>query len=343
MADNKVSPQVAAANVGGAWSAGSGVLSSALNLFGAYQQHKWQQEAYDRQLADNLAQWKRENEYDSPKNQIARMRQAGLNPDLMYGDVSPTGASIGKSMPSFQQFENPMAGSASILQMTGAQIANIMADSRLKEAQANNLDASSGELLARTQKTLQETLPHDLYVRMAESGAFKTEAEAQQVIRMTEKIGEDIRLLGEQIKGVNLDNALKDLERLTAEELRPIRVELEKNKLKMSDEEIKYYAKLVLSEVARNNAQARDFNASGQLKEGKHNALSQTYANGYTGYENEVLKSVLTNLEGSPSAIIDKAISNAMESGNGLLQAVALFFYYLTHNVVFGNGGLKVQ
>lgn len=334
---------LAPAAQGAAISAGGGIVGSLMSLYGSHLQHKWQNEAYQRQLSDNLAQWNREHEYDSPKNQVARMRQAGLNPDLLYGDVSAAGASIGKSMPSMQQFENPMNGAASIMQMTSAQIANIMADSRLKNSQADNLDASSGELLAKTQKTLQETLPHELYVRMAQAGAFKTEAEAQQVVRMTEKIGEDIRLLGEQIKGVNLDNALKDIERLTAEELRPIRVALEKNKLTMSDEEIKYYSKLVLSEVARNNAAARSSNADAQIKEEQHNVLSQTYSNGYTGYETEVLKSVLTTLQESPSAVMNKALTKALESDNGFLQMAAVLLYYLTHNIVFGNGGLKIQ
>lgn len=46
--------------------------------------------AYNLQLAQmqnawNQEQWERENEYNSPVNQMKRFEEAGLNPDLMYG------------------------------------------------------------------------------------------------------------------------------------------------------------------------------------------------------------------------------------------------------------------
>lgn len=44
------------------------------NLMLAQQQNAWNQE-----------QWERENEYNSPVNQMKRFEEAGLNPDLMYG------------------------------------------------------------------------------------------------------------------------------------------------------------------------------------------------------------------------------------------------------------------
>lgn len=43
--------------------------------------------------AEDLAQWNRENEYSNPTSQMKRLRQAGLNPNLIYGSSTPTGAS----------------------------------------------------------------------------------------------------------------------------------------------------------------------------------------------------------------------------------------------------------
>ena len=40
----------------------------------------------------NLAQWNRQNEYNSPVNQVHRMKQAGLNPALFYGQGTPGNA-----------------------------------------------------------------------------------------------------------------------------------------------------------------------------------------------------------------------------------------------------------
>lgn len=51
---------------------------------------KEQRQAYQQQVADNLAQWNRQNQYDSPSAQMARFADAGLNPDLIYGQQSNT-------------------------------------------------------------------------------------------------------------------------------------------------------------------------------------------------------------------------------------------------------------
>lgn len=81
---------------------GSGLVSGIASIFGGIQQNRMidkqiaaQKEenalnrAYNKELAAyqnrmNVAQWQRENEYNSPENQMKRLRAAGLNPDLMY-------------------------------------------------------------------------------------------------------------------------------------------------------------------------------------------------------------------------------------------------------------------
>ena len=80
----------------------SGIASGIASIFGGIQQNNMidkqiaaQKEEnrlnrdYNMKLAAyqnrmNLAQWQRENEYNSPENQMKRLRAAGLNPDLMY-------------------------------------------------------------------------------------------------------------------------------------------------------------------------------------------------------------------------------------------------------------------
>ena len=44
---------------------------------------KWNEKMMDKQNAWNLAQWNRENQYNSAEQQVARLRAAGLNPYLM--------------------------------------------------------------------------------------------------------------------------------------------------------------------------------------------------------------------------------------------------------------------
>jgi hypothetical protein len=43
---------------------------------------------YDRQRADALADWNRQNMYNAPEAQMKRFKDAGLNPHLIYGQMT---------------------------------------------------------------------------------------------------------------------------------------------------------------------------------------------------------------------------------------------------------------
>ena len=51
-------------------------------------QRYWQQKMYERQVADNRQNAREQREWESPENQMALLKQAGLNPDLMYGGLN---------------------------------------------------------------------------------------------------------------------------------------------------------------------------------------------------------------------------------------------------------------
>lgn len=58
------------------------MISQSLNNRNA---RKWQEKMYDRQRADALSDWERQNAYNSPEAQMERFKAAGLNPALIYG------------------------------------------------------------------------------------------------------------------------------------------------------------------------------------------------------------------------------------------------------------------
>lgn len=60
--------------IGSAISAGGGIVSNIFN-----------NSAIDKQNRYNLDLWNKQNEYNTPKNQMDRFKQAGLNPHLIYG------------------------------------------------------------------------------------------------------------------------------------------------------------------------------------------------------------------------------------------------------------------
>nr|QJB19328.1 MAG: DNA pilot protein [Microvirus sp.] len=75
-------------------------------------------EMYNRQRADALSDWNRNNEYNSPSAQMQRFKAAGLNPNLMYGQGSSGEASPvrSSSVPSYRpektNFLSGVAGGA---------------------------------------------------------------------------------------------------------------------------------------------------------------------------------------------------------------------------------------
>lgn len=56
-------------------------------------QAKHNRELAEYQFDRNLEMWNLQNEYNSPQSQMRRMTAAGLNPALMYGNISPGNAS----------------------------------------------------------------------------------------------------------------------------------------------------------------------------------------------------------------------------------------------------------
>lgn len=76
---------VAAAIAGGAQLLGSGINAFSTGKMNK-KSRKFAKEMYAQQRADNLADYHLQNEYNHPSSQMARLRQAGLNPNLVYGD-----------------------------------------------------------------------------------------------------------------------------------------------------------------------------------------------------------------------------------------------------------------
>lgn len=111
-----------------------------------------QENSYNRELAEYQIQaqrqnWQMENEYNTPANQIQRLRDAGLNPNLLYGNGSAaTGNASSVSSPSLAHSANvgPVSQNYGDLGMSQAfdaylkimSLKNMEADANLKNSQA---------------------------------------------------------------------------------------------------------------------------------------------------------------------------------------------------------------
>lgn len=132
-----------------------GLTSLAGGLFGLSEQDK--QFEYSKELAKyqndlNVENWKMQNEYNLPRNQMQRLREAGLNPNLVYGSGASTTAS---SVPGVQRLNNPAQLDWSrILSPAGDAISTFL-DNQAKVAEIENKEQSTANL--KTYQTQMET------------------------------------------------------------------------------------------------------------------------------------------------------------------------------------------
>lgn len=98
---------------------------------------KFSEKMYQRQYDDAIKFWGMQNDYNSPASQMARFKDAGLNPNLIYGQGN-SGPSSSIPVPDVTpaQFREPRVegGRADPMSVLLAQ-----ADLRIKGAQADNL------------------------------------------------------------------------------------------------------------------------------------------------------------------------------------------------------------
>lgn len=103
---------------------------------------KFAKSMYERQRKDSIEFWNMQNAYNDPSQQMARLRNAGLNPHLIYGSGSGgagTAGPIDVPTPQSVNFKEPrFEGNDSIMPtLLGS------ADLRIKAAQADNLEAQN--------------------------------------------------------------------------------------------------------------------------------------------------------------------------------------------------------
>lgn len=101
-------------------------------------------EAFKRSSAFTKEMWNKQNDYDSPNAQIARLKEAGINPNLFGGDN--TSASVGSVSSPSASSSMPHASSASApssIPLSAPTISNPLLESaqvRLANAQAKSLE-----------------------------------------------------------------------------------------------------------------------------------------------------------------------------------------------------------
>ena len=170
-------------SIGGFVGAGMQILNALLGFV----MQKDQQRYNERQTADArryaLEQWQRENAYNSPSAQIARLKAAGLNPALIYGNGIMNEANSSPNLP--EPIPSPRLG----VDFTGGLDPLTASQVELNLAQARKLDTDADDVSV--------TRPYRLSVLERQSDVM-----AQQLRNMTleaERMGIDLKVQNETV------------------------------------------------------------------------------------------------------------------------------------------------
>lgn len=153
------------------------------NLNLAKQQNQW-----------NIDQWNRENEYNTPLNQMNRYKSAGLNPDLMYGQQNLSAAS-----PEMTSGEGatPMDYSPVANGPTIGEAASIAANARLTNAQAKLAESQADKV---DSETFGQTINNEWLPKLLKGQTEINEADVKQKLADAGLKGKQIEVAAEQIK-----------------------------------------------------------------------------------------------------------------------------------------------
>lgn len=113
---------------------------------------------WNRQSNWNREMWELQNEYNLPANQMQRLRDAGLNPNLIYGNAAAGGQAAkieSAQMPKY----NPARANYSYLPVQVPDMLNMYQNFKLKDAQIDNVKAQTDVANERALTEAQLRLP----------------------------------------------------------------------------------------------------------------------------------------------------------------------------------------
>lgn len=180
---------------GGASLIGQGLNWASTSINNA-KSRKWNEQMYARQRQDALADWNMQNEYNSPASQMKRFKEAGLNPNLIYGQSNEGGVVRSTNVESWR----PDAPSFDLSGVGNAFMQ--FYDTRIKQAQYDNLKAANTI-------AVQDAALRAAQVAATQAGTAKTQVETGQ--------SEFNLSQARALQNVSLQTAEQQLRKLTAD------------------------------------------------------------------------------------------------------------------------------
>jgi hypothetical protein len=211
--------------VAAAIAAGATLLGTGANVYASGKMNKktreWNDKQYTRTRADSLNDYAMQNEYNSPTAQMSRFRDAGLNPNLIYGQTNEGATVRSSETPAW----NPRAPN---IDLDAGPTISAFYDTRLKEAQTDNLreavttqqadqilkgaqTAATLNAAAKSQFELDQAQSlSSIVIEAAKANLGKTQAETQQLLDNNERqaalTASSLREATERILRIRIEN-----------------------------------------------------------------------------------------------------------------------------------------
>lgn len=198
----------------------------------------------------NVEQWQRENDYNSPTAQVQRLKDAGLNPNLLYGGGVSNMASSSPQMTSGAlATPTPLVG-----------MPNSVGDAIMMSKQMEMMDAQIEGIRAQSRKTLADAGLSETALKYADAekrlGIKLSEQQFESVAKDMEHVQTLINNNREQLNGITLDNMYKAIRNAFESEALQKQCEILAQELNIKKAEavhaMEYYAARLLGIQAEN-------------------------------------------------------------------------------------------
>lgn len=197
--------------------------------------------------AKELEMWNRQNEYNLPKNQMMRLAQAGLNPNLVYGN----GSVVGNTTSDYPKFHAP------------------------------NLQRYQNSEIMETAQAYQNLQMQKAQINLLNKQANKTQTETDKLEagrsywQDNERLNNDMKNLSYETMGYTNEEAKQNAR--TIGQLNDLRVEQLKRQNNLTDEQAKYLKQMAYLKAKEVVIKATDVNnrfklGLGQLDVARYNA-----------------------------------------------------------------------
>lgn len=240
------------------------IVGGITSLFGAHQQNKninKQIEAqkeenaknreYNLMLAQqqnawNVEQWERENEYNDPKNQMARLKAAGINPNLAYSNGNVNNVAAASPQMTSGAPSSPVDMSALGQRPTFGQAIQMALQT---ESMRANIDA----IKANTRKTLADANISETQAKYEDvKQKLGLDISRQQYDNMKEQFNllfEQGRKFALENEGVAYDNVVKRIDSEMHSKKADLLVKQLEETLNISKKEVEYLTKTMSARI----------------------------------------------------------------------------------------------